>query len=77
MNNSGDPVFDDNVDKILSEKIINHTEMSEKEEELKNDSKAKNSFIKAFLTTTILTFVFFTIFFLLRETIRTEKPKKK
>lgn len=30
MDNSGDQVFGDNIDKILSEKIIEHTEMSEK-----------------------------------------------
>lgn len=43
MNNSGDPVFGDNIDEILSNKIINHTEMSEKDDDIKENYNTKKS----------------------------------
>lgn len=67
MSNSGDPVFGDNIDEILSEKIINHTEMSEKEQVLSNKDESQGKLFKILLKTAILTFLSISLYHLLKK----------
>lgn len=63
MNDSGDQVFGDNIDKILSDKIIEHTEMSEKDTEnssQNNKQKSKSTVIIISLVLLIASVLIFT-----------------
>lgn len=69
MNDSGEQVFGDNIDEILSNKIINHTELSERKEELNKQDKEKKESFSTFLKFILITLSVSTIFYLSRKLI--------